>query len=71
MFKLKDFECHNPECPMRIEEHLVDKVEEAAGIECPKCGQMMICSPLSRARYGKHGSWALWRMAEHWDQPGE
>jgi len=67
MLWLKTFECIS--CGTVFED-LVGKKE---GADCPKCnGKGKELSPTQTSpSYGKHGSWAQWRMDQNWTQKGK
>ena len=68
MFRMKDYQCINEACTLEFYEAFIDEEEEAAGVPCPECGVPMTKTKMPQAPcYGKHGSWAMWRLSADWE----
>lgn len=65
-YTLLDFRCENDNCPVEQHEELVTQEELEQGVPCPECGIPMKKATFCSQAYGRHGSWAMWRLDQDW-----
>ena len=64
---LYTYKCNNDECEVKLIDEQRRIAEREDPLNCPECGcRLEFTVGETGPGYGKHGSWAAWRMDQNW-----